>query len=608
MTAGSKEKLGTSKPGAEKVRRESSRGKWIAVLAFVLLVGWGIYGFYEPIVNHIESYFFSTNSLPNEFATEKSFFILDDPGKGQKDFENKNLDSNTSENEGLKDSLGDSAKDQFKDLSSKTDQNKKSSASMDESFARESSEGAVETPSLKELENEPPLQPISGWIYDQNTEPVKNLKVVVSSRSLAEGNGASSSSGVKEETRSDSLGQFNFEELPDGEYLLRTEKTRSYESINKLVRAGVTSLVLQVKNDTRTPVTINGVVTDGEGQPLADVRVAASGQRNATTTDNNGVYLLQINVDDRERNQSVRFTLSGYRTETRGIPQSQLRETPTTQLNVQLKQLNQGVPVYGYVLDENSIPVGGAKVRLFSQIHQGNYNARTLSDGFFEIDDVEIGDDYRLWVRPKEDFKDYFEDHVAVRTNNPERTIFLEPMGRTSIQGRMLNVRGKPLSQFTLWMSNTGAGASKNLAVTGDKSGRFQVNDVPAGVVNFSSKGSPKFSFSGIQLESGEIKNADLVVDWGNDQLAGNIISFDGEPVSNARVKLFWSGQMQGITSHSQRQTITNGNGHFLFTELGPGGHTLSISAPGYRSIRREEMPTTSHGALLITLEKDSAL
>ena len=67
--------------------------------------------------------------------------------------------------------------------------------------------------------------------------------------------------------------------------------------------------------------------------------------------------------------------------------------------------------------------------------------------------------------------------------------------------------------------------------------------------------------------------------------------SDNGEPVAGADVTLFWTDEDQGVISRSRRQTVTDGGGHFIFTELGPGLHTIIVNARGYLSARREAAP-----------------
>ncbi|MBN2853067.1 MAG: carboxypeptidase-like regulatory domain-containing protein, partial [Clostridia bacterium] len=57
--------------------------------------------------------------------------------------------------------------------------------------------------------------------------------------------------------------------------------------------------------------TITGRVTDEQSQPLAGVSVSVKGSRYATSTDNNGNYLITVGQNDRV----LIFTLKGFETE-----------------------------------------------------------------------------------------------------------------------------------------------------------------------------------------------------------------------------------------------------------------------------------------------------
>ena len=123
----------------------------------------------------------------------------------------------------------------------------------------------------------------------------------------------------------------------------------------------------------------------------------------------------------------------------------------------------------------------------------------------------------------------------------------------------------------------------------------------------FGSQGHPQFSVGVIQLEPGTTVEADLVLDWGDEQLAGLVLGSDGEPVIGAEVKLLWQDDTRGVLSRSKRRTVTDGGGYFLFSELGPEAHTIVVSAQGYRAIQREAMPTMPGGEVVIQLQETAS-
>jgi hypothetical protein len=203
-----------------------------------------------------------------------------------------------------------------------------------------------------------------------------------------------------------------------------------------------------------------------------------------------------------------------------------------------------------------------------------------------------MGDDYRLWVRPKADFQDYVDEGFQVGRGGLFVPVVLEPLEDSSLRGRMVNAFRDPIPRYTLWMWNSGAGANRNLAVTSDSGGHFLVDDIPAGEVVLGSRGHPQFTVGGIQLEPRKTTTANLVLDWGYEEMAGQLLNSDsGEPVAGAEVTLFWTSEEQGVTSRSRRLTVADSSGYFVFTELGPGPHTIIVTARGFHSVRRDAVP-----------------
>ena len=456
----------------------------------------------------------------------------------------------------------------------------------------------------RDIDDDPVLLPISGWVLDQDGEPVADIGVTASSRRLAQDDDTSGPGGVTDVVPTDKEGYFGFGDLPDGEYLLQTESTDLYDSATSTVRTGVSSIVLRVTAERGKPVTIYGVVMEEDGQPIVGARVAPTDESKNATTDSAGKYSLEITVDQRSRTRSMRFTKVGYRAETLGVRQSDLRDLSEWRLDARL-QMKDGVTVDGTVMSVDGTPVAGARIQLYSHPLGRSHQATSEQDGSFFLDNVEMGNDYRLWVRPKAKFQDYVEEGFQVGSKGFFVPIVLEPLDDSSLRGRMVNAFRNPISQYTLWMWNSGAGANRNLAVTGDSGGNFLVDKIPAGEVIFGSRGHPQFTLGGIHLEPGKTTTANLVLDWGHEQMEGQLVSSEnGEPVTGAEVALFWADEEQGVTSRSSRQTFTDGGGYFIFTELGPGSHTIIVTAQGYHSVRREAIP--GEGIVIELLETAS--
>jgi uncharacterized GH25 family protein len=70
-----------------------------------------------------------------------------------------------------------------------------------------------------------------------------------------------------------------------------------------------------------------------------------------------------------------------------------------------------------------------------------------------------------------------------------------------------------------------------------------------------------------------------LALDWGDHEFAGRVLDDRGEPVAGADVVLAWFHDDAGSHSTSNRELRTDDGGRFRFTRLGPGRHTLDVTA-----------------------------
>ncbi len=56
-----------------------------------------------------------------------------------------------------------------------------------------------------------------------------------------------------------------------------------------------------------------------------------------------------------------------------------------------------------------------------------------------------------------------------------------------------------------------------------------------------------------------------------------------------AEVSLVWSHEDNGVTSHAVRNSISDASGNFRFSQLGPGTHTLNVTATGFQGRHIEQ-------------------
>jgi hypothetical protein len=54
-------------------------------------------------------------------------------------------------------------------------------------------------------------------------------------------------------------------------------------------------------------------------------------------------------------------------------------------------------------------------------------------------------------------------------------------------------------------------------------------------------------------------------------------------PVPGAQVSLIWAHEKSDVSSHAVRNSTADTGGYFRCSQLGPGTHTLNLSAAGYQ-------------------------
>ena len=458
-----------------------------------------------------------------------------------------------------------------------------------------SNDPPAEDQSEGQEEDDPPIRSLAGWVFDEAGVAVADLGVVAEPRRLVPveagiGGIPFQNSG----SRTDGGGYFVFPNLSDGEYAIKTEDTDTFESTTGHFRTGVDSAVLIVIKKTDQRAVIRGFVESSEGGSLEGVQVLPVGQvESPVSTNGLGAYVLSLPLDSRHRSLILRFVLDGYREHRTTVDDAELRSGAEVIRDVFLERLREKTSVSGSVVSGDGSPIYRAHIQLFSASIGRRADGVSDRDGMFSIPDVEHAEDYRLWVRPPDGFKDYLEENLVV-TGWVDLDIVLEDVGWARLEGQMIDPGGRPVPGFTLWLSTSQPSNQNNIPVTGDDFGRFVVERLPEGSATLATQASPVLTFSGIQLVAGNFNNAQLRLDTGVHGLGGFVLDSDDRPVAAARIVLLWSSVEGGIRSNSRRETHGDANGYFLLSNLGEGLHTLTVSAHGFRS-ERQQVETSDH-------------
>jgi hypothetical protein len=425
---------------------------------------------------------------------------------------------------------------------------------------------------------------IAGTARNLRGEPLAGIGVsAVRHRfasSVSEGGARDASS---RSVRTDASGAFTFGGLEQGEYDLLTRATARYPSVKAVVQAGATSVDLILAEGRR----VHGTVTNPRGEPLARVWVGLDARRDRFAyTDATGSYALQLDSDSAASDPTVRFYLRGYEEERLALPAPE-GGVEGGRLDVELRTVEDAARVAGVLESERGEPIAGATIVLGSKALGTHYQTVSDSNGDFSVPDVKIGQGYSLRVLPDGSYLDFTQHGIEVPEDGLSLEISLESLSTGRLVGRMVDAEGNRVPGFRLWVVSSAATRSA-VPISSDERGYFELAEAPAGSLSFDTRSSPRLAVSGVLLPADGEREVILVLDWGDQELIGEVVGERGEPIAGAEVSLSWSHANGDIRSRSQRATRTNASGSFRFAQLGPGEHRLDVRAAGYRAVQEQ--------------------
>jgi hypothetical protein len=367
-----------------------------------------------------------------------------------------------------------------------------------------------------------------------------------------------------------------------------------------VVRTGADDANL-VLNENRD-VAIHGTVTNTRGEPLEAVSVTRVDRSAvAATTDQDGRYRLQLPSGGRGRTCKLAFELEGYGGRILSLENSALVGRSEIRLDARLEPLESLVVVEGKVSNPAGVPVPGETVFLVGKQH---YQAATDETGRFSITEVDAHATYQLWISPNGPYQKV-KKQVQVGAEGLKVDVVLESERSeySSLSGRMIDVGGNPVPHFSLWLRSSNNSARKPILVTGDGSGSFSLPEAPVGRLTFTTVSDPRLTINGLDLSPGGAENVELVLDSGGYEIRGRVVDSFGNPVAAPRLTLEWSHHGSGIQSLSLRHGTTDAYGFFVFKQVGPGLHSLSVDAAGFEAAKLE---AESPGDLVVQLGPDN--
>jgi hypothetical protein len=319
-----------------------------------------------------------------------------------------------------------------------------------------------------------PGSEIRGRVVTKNGAPVQDVTISILSTGERNPNFATTAAD----------GSFILSDLEKGRFLLRASKADSFLSIDKMVEAPASDVILEVPPGG----SIRGRVTDkGTKQPITDFQAGFSGERSGpgmqmmgppmirTFSDAQGAFLLE-NAPVGKSNVIV--IAPGYvRAEVPGVD---VEEGKTAEIEIALET---GSRLVGKVTAPDGAAIAGAGVFVRAEGERPSFfaagRAQTDASGEYVVDGVEPGE--KLVSFSKDGF---VSDTKRVNVSGKEVRVDGRLDKGLEIGGLVVDNSGIPLADATVNVQSPTPGARFVEART-DANGGFRVEALPAGRYTF---------------------------------------------------------------------------------------------------------------------------
>lgn len=452
----------------------------------------------------------------------------------------------------------------------------------------------------------PPVTVISGRVLTPSGSPVRGVEVTAEFRNYSAAATGYTYDNVplSHKTRTNDDGFYAFPNLLAGIYMIGIEASAQFSVARLEVRTGIKNADLVL--DSQRLVSVKGKVTDPMGGELKKVRIMplVPGLPKGVITDKNGEFSLGIGLENPIQRFALRLQLDGYREQRYEVTEDDWIADGGIQLALTMEPVFEYATVTGNVSGPDGSQVADDYVRLYSPGLKRNYHAIVDGAGEFLFANVEIADDYQLWMRPTGPYRDFTEKNFVVGPGSMRRDIVLQPLDRSHrLSGRILDKNGNPVPNYTLTLRSLAA-SSQKLPITSNGFGEFEIDEVPQGELVFESRARPHHKISGLYMDGVLTeRSVDLVINHGPHKLLGQVVNDSGKPIAAPRIFLTATTMKDGMQSSLSSTTSADAKGQFVFTDLASGEHTVTVHAPGYESIQVQP-DINSHSELVIKLQK----
>lgn len=448
-------------------------------------------------------------------------------------------------------------------------------------------------------DEEPELFYIGGLVQDEDGNPQSNVEVLA--ERIGGFDGVLPSVKNVQSIFSDFGGAFLFGDLEDGEYLISIAPVEGIAPSETTVRAGTLNvrLVLVLQWNYR----VYGTVSSTDGKPIDDVHIITGPSNRSATSGSKGEYKLDISMQGIKVQHSIYFEHKDFRKQRIRINPADLDDLSRDfQLDISMEPINKLTTVTGSLKDTEGRLVAGETLNILTSQLVTKYRTQSDVNGNFFFERVEPGKDYKLLIRPGATYRNKDISPLVVPDGGLDLDIVLELTEQGELSGWMTDLDDNPVPGFFLTLHSTIA-SGQSVSVTGDQQGFFTVKGFPVGGALFRTNSYPVLTVKGMRVSPEPEEPVTVVLDTGFNVLQGQVINKFSEPVAASGITLFWEFRFNGLLNSSIRKTTTDQNGSFVFTGLGPGLHTMRVSAAGFNdAVLRIETGIDS-GEIIVELE-----
>jgi hypothetical protein len=186
--------------------------------------------------------------------------------------------------------------------------------------------------------------------------------------------------------------------------------------------------------------------------------------------------------------------------------------------------------------------------------------------------------DYSMWVIPAGMLRNHVRKNLTISADQAELLVVLGELSTGTLIGNLVNVDGDAVPGFGIKIRSSAKDQWTVNFIT-DRFGNFQIEQVPFGMLEFSSTYGPASRITGHEFYRDLQLPLALVVDQGPYAVNAMVLDEFNNPVARASVVLNWvstAGEMRSVVT---RQGITDALGRFSMNNIGSGEHDLTISA-----------------------------